>query len=78
LLNWKDIDENMKNTIRLFLDNANEYSLTEEIIDKTVELRHKVAIKLPFLIYRCLIPYSSFCQAYKQIRLHFTGKIRTA
>jgi predicted nucleic acid-binding protein len=47
LLSWRDIDENMKNTIGLFLDNANEYSLTEEIIDKTVELRHKVNIKLP-------------------------------
>ena len=47
LLSWRNIDEDMKNTIKLLLENANEYALTEDIIDKTIELRQKVSIKLP-------------------------------
>ena len=47
LLSWLLEDKNLELDIRDFIKNLPEYGLDEDIIQKTIEIRRKVKIKLP-------------------------------
>ncbi|RYF68263.1 MAG: type II toxin-antitoxin system VapC family toxin [Cytophagaceae bacterium] len=47
LLGWKPDDPGFEADLRLLVDQAIEYPLTDEIVDQTIALRKSVKIRLP-------------------------------